>query len=375
MLFYDTFAKHRAEPEKSLGAYLRERRLELGHELKDRKKIYLDTNYWIRLRDEKLGKSKHPAIRKLLTNLADGAKARNLICPISEHIFWEILRQNDRSGLDCEAQLVDQLSLGVSILNRRERIRLELLYFIYHHLQPENNYYSPVVSVWNKLAYSLAPLIPHQRLIPMEENLVLQKVFVDQIWEAAVSDILEKMGSNDIRTIRREPDISEKLNTGKFAHLDENKTFEQMFLSELSGILESMSSEFQDALIYMHGKIRGGPSPEGAESKMSSQMLTNLIYHSFRLNRLMPDIPTLRIPAALHAAIRWDTRRKYKPTDIDDIRHAAAALPYFDVFLTERSLNDLVSRNCLHFHRLYRCQVVADPEEAVDLVERIINQQ
>ena len=55
-------------------------------------------------------------------------------------------------------------------------------------------------------------------------------------------------------------------------------------------------------------------------------------------------LPSHRTYAALHAAIRTDDRRDFDGNDLPDLEHAAVAAAYCDLFLTERSLSDLLSR-------------------------------
>jgi hypothetical protein len=80
MRFENTFDKHRAEQDKSFKSYLTERRLALGQSIGNRHKIYLDTKYWILLRDHTLGRSTDAGIKKLAGLLHDGVKSTKLIC-------------------------------------------------------------------------------------------------------------------------------------------------------------------------------------------------------------------------------------------------------------------------------------------------------
>lgn len=73
----------------------------------------------------------------------------------------------------------------------------------------------------------------------------------------------------------------------------------------------------------------------------------------------------------MHASIRWDLKRQFKKNDLHDIRHAQTALPYFDVFLTEHSLRDLVTRKNIKFHEKYNCNVYSHPNEAIECVKKI----
>lgn len=65
MKFIDTFKKHRNESNKSLESYNKEVRVGLGQEIADCKKVYLDTKYWLLLRDVVLERTNN----KYLNNL------------------------------------------------------------------------------------------------------------------------------------------------------------------------------------------------------------------------------------------------------------------------------------------------------------------
>ncbi|MCB1717533.1 MAG: hypothetical protein KDK05_20610, partial [Candidatus Competibacteraceae bacterium] len=91
--------------------------------------------------------------------------------------------------------------------------------------------------------------------------------------------------------------------------------------------------------------------------------------------RLTTELPSIKIPATIHACIRFDQRRRYKPNDIHDIGHATAALPYFDAFLTEHSLRHLLTREDLALDRLYGCTVISDPSEAIESLTAMVAEE
>ena len=133
--------------------------------------------------------------------------------------------------------------------------------------------------------------------------------------------------------------------------------------------------EFSEMFVYLYKKMTGTAPAEGEVSLSDGpQKFANLIYHGFRLKRFSTEFPSIRIPAMIHAAIRWDRNRKYKPTDFHDFRHAETALPYFDAFLTENSLCHLLMRHDLGLDRLYNCMVISDPEIAVEKVNELVSQ-
>lgn len=375
MHFVDTFEKHRKESNKSLEAYIKECRLKLGVAIAQRHKIYLDTNYWIMLRDYKLGRTVNAVIPKLSSILRDGVNSNRLICPISEDIFLETAKQSDPITLKCSVELIDELSKGISILSPAERARMELLHFIRTNSSGESHCYSQESFVWTKLAYVLGTMLPYNTLFTPEEELVIQKSFFDQMWSISLNDMIETMGIDTFCKIPNMPDISGKLNKGKFEHLLENKSFERVFLSEVAGILDTYIDEFSEMFVYLF-KTLTGMSPSENEVSLSDgpQKFANLIYHGFRFKRFSREFPSINIPATIHAAIRWDRGRRYKPTDFYDFRHAETALPYFDVFLTENSLCHLLMRNDLSLDHLYNCVVISDPMKAFEKINVLISQ-
>ena len=375
MRFIDTFEKHRRESDKSLETYIKECRLKLGEAVVQRHKIYLDTKYWIMLRDYRLGRMVNAAIPKLSSILEDGIISNKLICPISADIFLEITKQSDPTTLKCSVELIDTLSEGISILAPEERAKMELLYFIRTNSSSESSCHSQDIFVWTKLAYVLGTMVLYSTPFTPEEELVIQKSFFDQMWSISLNDMIETMGINTVREIPKIPDISDKLNAGKFEHLSENSSFEGVFLSEVAGILDTYMDEFSEMFVYLYKKMTGTAPAEGEVSLSDGpQKFANLIYHGFRLKRFSTEFPSIRIPAMIHAAIRWDRNRKYKPTDFHDFRHAETALPYFDAFLTENSLCHLLMRHDLGLDRLYNCMVISDPEIAVEKVNELVSQ-
>lgn len=62
MRFIDTFSYHRENSNISLDEYVRSKKIELGKSLDERKKVYLDTKYWIHFRDVILGRAENEVL-------------------------------------------------------------------------------------------------------------------------------------------------------------------------------------------------------------------------------------------------------------------------------------------------------------------------
>jgi hypothetical protein len=105
-------------------------------------------------------------------------------------------------------------------------------------------------------------------------------------------------------------------------------------------------------------------------AKKGAPKIGAAIVANFEGGRLDRELPTLVVRSGLCAAIRWDRSRRYEENDFHDHSHAAAALPYFDIFATERSLAHLVT-NQLKFDQLYGGKVVKTGAELLSLVSTI----
>jgi hypothetical protein len=125
-------------------------------------------------------------------------------------------------------------------------------------------------------------------------------------------------------------------------------------------------------MIYLFKKEQGyEPTANHVNSTKAGKQIANAVYNLFRKNKLQSYFPTLVIGAGLHAAVRWDQKRKFKKNDLYDFRHAQTALPYFDFFFTEHSLRDLVTRSNVAFDKKYACEVFSYPNEALKRAKEI----
>jgi hypothetical protein len=109
-----------------------------------------------------------------------------------------------------------------------------------------------------------------------------------------------------------------------------------------------------------------------AGSRRVGKRIAGMIAEALKqdVNRLA--FGSLYVPAMLHASVRSEAKRKLKPNDIFDFRHAAAALPYCRAFLTDRPLKTLITSGHVRLDTLFGCEVVASPREAIDIIGRLV---
>jgi hypothetical protein len=169
-------------------------------------------------------------------------------------------------------------------------------------------------------------------------------------------------------------DITPQLNQGKQDNFHRHTSFKALFDDEIRGMLDVQRADFGGMAIGLFERATGQKAATTEEQfQKSADAIANLICLAFEHNRVTSnELPTLRVGASLHAALRWDRERKYKTNDLLDFRHAEAALPYCDYFLTEHSLRHLLQDGNLNFQQHFSCKVFSDPAEALEALTRSI---
>jgi len=87
-----SFDYHRQHPEISIDQHVKVKTLELAESIKDVEKIYLDKRFWILLRDAQMARSKIQPAYELLGEIRSAVTGGKALCPISESIFLELLK-------------------------------------------------------------------------------------------------------------------------------------------------------------------------------------------------------------------------------------------------------------------------------------------
>ncbi len=374
MEFINTFDKHASEPEKTVDSYIKEKKLELSEWINQRKKVYLDTKFWLLLRDAHLSRDNQPGLHDLLKFMTGGVLAGKLICPICEDVFQEVIKQSDEVTLRATVALIDNLSAGVSLLSHEERLEAEVLYFLRSCTHPIEKLYHPHDLVWTKLSYTSGMDIPFNELFSEAENRLIQKAFIDQMWNMSLQEMIGLIGLDRLLTYPHMPDFSHFLNEEKDCYIAEKADFKNIFLTELGYILLREEKRFGGMFTYLFEKEHGyAPQSEEVQSTNSGRLFAKQIYNVFKLQKAGNNLPAIEIEAGIHAQLIYDKTRRYKANDIYDINHAIAALPYCDYFFTEKNLREFIVRKNLAYDTKYNCTVVSSIIDAVSEIHQIVN--
>lgn len=368
-----TIKDHLGSPEIGLDTYLRRRQIELASEHEHRHAIYLDLKYWITFRKAISGIETSSQAVALLELLRKQVRSGISFCPISESTFAELLKQGDLVTRQSTAGLIDELSLGVSLIPSEVRLNTELAHFIHTCGGKENDLYPLDQLVWTKLSYTLGNFYPSDTAFDAVTELALQKAFFDHLWSIPLSEIIVSM-SGDLPDGEQDrfKNLAARLNHENVQHAGELKSFNAAYNIELSGVVD-LVAEVAVAIVSdmaikegHAGLLRDSPAWGDYENQWK-----NLLIAAFSKDATKKSLRTMHINTCLHAAHRWNKSRKFEGNDFFDFHHACAALGYCDVFLTERSLKTMVTANHVALDKLYNCTVISDVSEAVTFVKSL----
>ncbi|QJD97688.1 hypothetical protein HH214_18325 [Mucilaginibacter robiniae] len=101
-----------------------------------KKFVYLDIKYWILLRDGL--KSSDPIIRQLAEKLQQLHQSGKCIFPISDVIYYEIMKQGDNAQRSASIALLDYYSEGLAMATAVEQFQIGFGYWIRKHLEIAN---------------------------------------------------------------------------------------------------------------------------------------------------------------------------------------------------------------------------------------------
>jgi hypothetical protein len=196
-------------------------------------RIYLDTKFWIYLRDALAGVPAEPLHTDLLALLVDLVQSGRAICPLADCAFVELLKQRDRGRRLATARVMDLLSQGVALRSHDERIRAEILHFIRRHTSDPDQLYPLEQMVWTRSGFVMGEIRPVREDFPPAMTEALAKVFDDLVW---ISTLEERLSHFDQAP---ETDfyarLSARLNDGKFQHESELTSFRSAYQAELRG--------------------------------------------------------------------------------------------------------------------------------------------
>ena len=347
--------------------HIRLKRIALASLLESRAVIFLDLNYWIRLRDAKLGKPSEKVFIDMLEITRKLVSSDVCVFPITDSMFHEVRKQSG-GRLKETLAMIDELSQGVCIHNRSTRVNCEILDF----LQPSQNKVTADELLWTRPYFLFINKMPRNTFFDHETEMQIHRLYADDMWKKGFGDLVDQLSNIDGFTGVDFEDKSNILNDGKTDHTDEYITFHELFMNEIGGVIDAVKNEIIGCWEYLYKNASGKTLTESEkEDRWKKQEFQCGIYNLFRFGKAQKHLPYFHVMASCHAAMRWDENLTYEGNHQFDFEHAACALPYADVFFTERQLKHLVTQNQLKLDKLYSCEVVAKAKDALSYLENL----
>jgi hypothetical protein len=365
-----TLAYHRQHPEVSLERYVRSKMLATADRVLARKIVYLDTRFWVLLRDVALGRPRDSLHEQILSRLRKLIADGKVICPINADTLAELLKQRDLTTRLATATLIDELSLGAALQSSDERVRTELMHCVQLSLRGPATLEPLARLVWTSPAYVLGHTFPMVQSLPEDELLAWQKAFTDYFWDFALADQMSYLKDLPPAAVNGQWEaIANKLNREIKERDQKLLPLSELTLHEFRGGLELYLPTLEK--IFSHLYENGVGTPPAIETRQqSARQLVNGLVEALRTGTIGRQLPSLIIRAGLHAAVRRNRGRQFTGNDLHDFGHATAALGYCDYFATDRSLCHLIA-NELKFDQRYETAVVAAPRDLLELLEQI----
>ena len=345
--------------------YLNEKNLNTSNEVNKKTKIYLDTKYWIEICDVLRGVKKNEDIQKIYLYLREGVQDNKLICPISQPIFKEVLKQNDEESLKQTLKIMDELSHSIIICHDKTIFTLELYNFFYDNLQIEidrtlsKNFWckSPVHMYGIKIRYF--------QNLTNEENFLRQKNYFDKVEKYTFLNYIAKLSMDDLKMYRDSKIDTNWFEQNKQKNINEYNTFDKLYMAEIFGTINDW---YKNDIKEIFNKVVSNIS-EKEKKSFTNENISDEIYKHFKQKKMNLYLPSLDIGSMLHAKFVWNKTQKYKQGDMDDIRHAIIALPYYNYFFTEKSLHNMI-KEC-NYDEKYSCVVASKNKQIIDILEKL----
>lgn len=358
----ESFDRHRASPEISIDQYVRARQLAFAELVLARQRVYLDKKYWILMREVAMGRDAPETAHALLAGLRRRVRSRSAICPISESLFMELMKQSDLETRRTTASLIDELSEGVTLIPQPARVATEVAHFI--HSQAGQSVYPIENLVWSKLSYVLGVQHPVSAAFDPAEMRVIQKAFFDHMWECSLVEMIDLLADATPPAFDYDR-LAEKLNAGSALHAGEIASFQQVYSAEIRGSLSVAAPVARQVLEqFAAGGAAALAEMSEPERRDHEQQLLEYFCGAIKQKEVAVALRTLHIGALCHAAVRWDKRRKLTGNDLFDFHHAEAAVGYCSVFLTDGPLHTMLQQRHMKIGEYFPCKVISSPEEA-----------
>lgn len=326
-------------------------------------RIYLDLNHWINLTEAALQRSSsEEEYRTLWTELSKLVAEGLVVVPITGQMVDEICRQADHGSRLEIAGVIDTLSDGVTIVGWQHRQWLELLHWVNSLVEPGSK--GPLTYVWTNLMNVYAFLRPEVKGAEKAFASAFLKAVDDIAPEMRLSDFIGALGTQN-------PDAPQEL-ADELSHYKETiwtgqGSFDQVFLEESWGYFDRLPP-LPNGVAASLSRL---PLADGLQGRALLENAHRAFIAADGLGLVATGLPLVRILAGANSRVRLESGRRFKAGDTADTLHAAAALPYCNFFVTDRSTRHLFTTAPTDFGSRFDCTVLARASELKQYLQRL----
>jgi len=349
----ELFRRHMSEPNLSFGDYELRQLIATSEKFRlETIKIYLDFNFWIKLRETvysdtyRGAKDQREVYREIFNNLKRLVKEGKAACPISEPLWNELMNMGNgpkRTGI---AQMMDALSFGYALNPDIFDKELE------NYLACQGKYFKHEYNyIWVKpisLAKSyLSQYIDDIGDVPHKE--AFKKALLDILLLTTTFQSLQDGCPKNQQFYKKK--VAYK---ACFTHLKENvyydikkpESYEHILKSTVLGYVEYLANEKGLNLVDFH----------------------DILYQK-KAHYFINVCPSLYIWSAIFCHVMVDRQSKIHENDFFDLQHSSYALGYYDYFFTERSFTAKIKDRGLD--KTFNTIVEYRPTEILNIISKM----
>jgi len=350
--------RHRAQPRLSSSEYLHGLHRDLNRRLHSVRLVYLDTCYWIRLREVVMNDPRaDPRFVSILAKLRELKAKGKIFCPFSFLTFIELNKQTSDNTRRAMAALIDELAEGICLQPPHAIDRIELhnqiLQFVLGKSASQLNEW-----IWTKAGWVCGELLPESDAFEGEDKEVIKKIFTDLAWNGRLVDLVEFLPK------AQEPphlqELAELFNQDAKIYRSSKMSYAQVLEQEKAHQVRAL---LRTNLPAIAEEIKAQYPAECARFELQDASAQR------------PDpamLPSVQIRAAIHASYFVSTpTMRFEAADLIDAMHASLAVPYCDILFVERPLAHRLTTKPIDFGKIYGKAITGDADEFAKWLSRI----
>ncbi|MCP4704049.1 MAG: hypothetical protein GY865_05525, partial [candidate division Zixibacteria bacterium] len=313
---------------------------------------------------ERTGDHNISKLYKLITELVQD---EIIICPVSPIVFQEVLKQIGNPEFLETIKIIELLSKNVLTVTEEEHIYLQYR-AIYKSYLTQTSAEDFSDCVWTKAIDAFGHRIPPTQLATNNKNddFELYKKYLDDTWDLSITELITKsaIASKGLKPEYNATEGISRLNYNNEQHKNDFSSFDDLFITERLGTLDAYKFVLWRAFVDALSSFENNYSEE-----KKVKIFEKLTRKSVDKKSQVPAL--IEIRAGVHTLIRYENWKYKDFNDIFDYHQSYNAIPFFDYFLTEKKLNNLVNHKRLQFGKKFNCIIEYKIQNAIEILNQL----